>query len=375
MSSKSEVSQWKYANFLINKNNNFNKKEILKILSSEDIDEAYKIISSWNNYSPTPLISLNKLNEKLKLNKIFYKDESKRFHLKSFKALGGAYAVEKIIKGNDKTIISTATAGNHGRSVAWGSQKNGLKCKIFISEFVSESRAEVMRNFGADVIRVKGNYEDSLNECIKQSNQNNWQIVQDVAWKDYKLVPKLTMAGYSVMMREISEQIKNEKISHVILQAGVGGMAAAMVAGIARYLNYIPQIIIVEPDSAACVLASIKTGKIEKISIDKESIMGGMSCGEVSLVPWEILKNSVHFCVTVSDDYVSKTVKSLANREFSDEKIVGGECSTPGVTSLIGLSNDYEIRKKINLNEESNVLLFGCEGDADEELYQKLLTE
>ena len=375
MSSTSEVSQWKYTNFLINKNNNFNKKEILKILSSEDIDEAYKIISSWNNYSPTPLISLNKLNEKLKLNKIFYKDESKRFHLKSFKALGGAYAVEKIIKGNDKKVISTATAGNHGRSVAWGSQKNGLKCKIFISEFVSEARAEVMRNFGADVIRVKGNYEDSLNECIKQSNQNNWQIVQDVAWEDYKLVPKLTMAGYSVMMKEISEQIKNEKISHVILQAGVGGMAAAMVAGIVRYLNYIPKIIIVEPDSAACVLESIKKGKIEKISIHKESIMGGMSCGEVSLVPWQILKNSIHYCVTISDDYISKTIKNLANKQFSDEKIIGGECSTPGIASLVGLSNNDEIRKTINLNKDSCVLLFGCEGDADEELYQKLLAE
>lgn len=375
MSSTSEVSQWKYSNFLINKNNNFNKKEILKILSSEDIDEAYKTISSWNNYSPTPLISLNKLNEKLKLNKIFYKDESKRFHLKSFKALGGAYAVEKIIKGNDKKVISTATAGNHGRSVAWGSQKNGLKCKIFISEFVSEARAEVMRNFGADVIRVKGNYEDSLNECIKQSNQNNWQIVQDVAWEDYKLVPKLTMAGYSVMMKEISEQIKNEKISHVILQAGVGGMAAAMVAGIVRYLNYIPKIIIVEPDSAACVLESIKKGKIEKISIHKESIMGGMSCGEVSLVPWQILKNSIHYCVTISDDYISKTIKNLANKQFSDEKIIGGECSTPGIAGLVGLSNNDEIRKTINLNEDSCVLLFGCEGDADEELYQKLLAE
>ena len=375
MSSTSEVSQWKFSNFLINKNNYFNKKEILKILSYEDIDEAYKTISSWNNYSPTPLISLNKLNEKLKLNKIFYKDESKRFHLKSFKALGGAYAVEKIIKGNDKKVISTATAGNHGRSVAWGSQKNGLKCKIFISEFVSEARAEVMRNFGADVIRVKGNYEDSLNECIKQSNQNNWQIVQDVAWEDYKLVPKLTMAGYSVMMKEISEQIKNEKISHVILQAGVGGMAAAMVAGIVRYLNYIPQIIIVEPDSAACVLESIKKGKIEKISIHKESIMGGMSCGEVSLVPWQILKNSIHYCVTISDDYISKTIKNLANKQFSDEKIIGGECSTPGIASLVGLSNNDEIRKTINLNEDSCVLLFGCEGDADEELYQKLLAE
>ena len=371
----SEVLQWKYRNFLINKNNNFNKNEILKILSSDDINEAYKTISNWDNYSPTPLISLNKLNDKLKLNKIFYKDESKRFHLKSFKALGGAYAVEKIIKGNDKKVISTATAGNHGRSVAWGSQKNNLECKIFISEFVSESRAQVMRSFGADVIRVKGNYEDSLNECIKQSKKNNWQIVQDVAWEDYKLVPKLTMSGYSVMMREISEQISNKKISHVILQAGVGGMAAAMVAGIARYLDHIPQIIIVEPDSAACVLESIKKGKIEKISIEKESIMGGMSCGEVSLVPWEILKNSVHFCVTVSDDYISKTIKYLANKEFSEEKIIGGECSTPGIASLIGLSNDHEIKKKITLNDNSNVLLFGCEGDADEELYQKLLSE
>ena len=375
MSSNSEVSQWKYANFLINKNNDFNKNKILKILSSKDIDEAYKTISSWDGYSSTPLISLNKLNSKLKLNKIYYKDESKRFHLKSFKALGGAYAVEKIIKGNNKKIISTATAGNHGRSVAWSSQKNALECKIFISEFVSESRAKVMRSFGADVVRVKGNYEDSLKECIQQSNNNNWQIVQDVAWEDYKLVPQLTMAGYSVMMKEISEQIKDEKISHVILQAGVGGMAAAMVAGIAKYLDHVPKIIIVEPDTAACVLESIKSGKIEKIPIEKESIMGGMSCGEVSLVPWEILKNSVHFCVSISDDYISKTVKYLANKEFSDEKIIGGECSTPGIASLVALNNDLEVRKKINLNEDSNVLLFGCEGDADEELYQKLLTE
>ena len=373
MSSEFDVSKWKFSNFIKNKYINFNKDSILSILSKNDIDEAYKTISGWNNYSPTPLVSLNKLNEKLKLNKIFYKDESKRFHLKSFKALGGAYAVEKIIKGNDKSVISTATAGNHGRSVAWGAQKNGLECKIFISEFVSESRAEVMRNFGADVIRVKGNYEDSLNECIMQSNKNNWQIVQDVAWEDYKLVPKLTMAGYSVMMKEISEQIKNEKISHVILQAGVGGMAAAMVAGIARYLDYIPQILVVEPDSAACVLESINTGKIEKISIEKESIMGGMSCGEVSLVPWEILKNSLHYCVTVSDDYIAKTVKSLANSDFSGEKIIGGECSTPGIISLIGLCNDVGARDKINLNENSKVLLFGCEGNADEELYQKLL--
>ena len=373
MSVKSEVSNWKCSTFLENKNYKFSRNDILNILTEEDIDEAYKIISDWENYAPTPLLLLDKLSTELKLKRIFYKDESKRFHLKSFKALGGSYAVEKITKGNKEIVISTATAGNHGRSVAWGSKKLGLKCKIFISEYVSETRAKAMRGFGADVIRVKGNYEDSLNECIKQSNQNNWQIVQDVAWKNYMLVPKLTMAGYSVMMKEISEQINNQKVSHIILQAGVGGMAAAMVAGLARYLNHVPQIIIVEPDSAACVLASISTGKIEKISIEKESIMGGMSCGEVSLVPWQILKKSVNYCVTVSDDYIAKTIKCLANCELSYEKIIGGECSTPGIISLIGLCNDAKIRKKINLNEDSNVLLFGCEGDADEELYQKLL--
>ncbi len=375
MSFEPEVSNWKYSQFLENKKNKFNKDNILNILTKKDMDEAYSAISAWSNYYSTPLISLNKLSKKLNINKIFYKDESKRFNLKSFKALGGAYAVEKITKGKKEIVISTATAGNHGRSVAWGAQKLGLKCKIFISEYVSEFRAEMMRSFGADVIRVKGNYDNSLKECIKQSQQNNWQIVQDVAWQDYKLVPKLTMAGYSVMMKEISEQTKNQKISHVILQAGVGGMAAAMVAGIARYLDNIPKIIVVEPESAACVLESIQAGKIEKISIKKESLMGGMSCDEVSLVPWEILKNSVTYCVTVSDNHISKTIKSLANCHFSDEKIIGGECSTPGIISLVGLCNDSNIKKKINLNENSNVLIFGCEGDADEELYQKLLNE
>ena len=136
-------------------------------------------------------------------------------------------------------------------------------------------------------------------------------------------------------------------------------MAAAMVAGIARYLDDIPKIIIVEPESAACVLESVKAGKLEKISIEKESLMGGMSCGEVSLVPWQILKNSVSYCVTISDDYISKTVKFLANCEFSDEKIIGGECSTPGIVSLVGLCNDSEIKKKIKLSEYSILLLFG----------------
>tara|TARA_B100000579_G_scaffold425500_1_gene431311 strand:+ start:363 stop:1490 length:1128 start_codon:yes stop_codon:yes gene_type:complete len=367
--------QWKYSEFINNKNYSFDKKQILNSLPKKEIDDAYLSISKWKGYSPTPLIELNKLSKELNLNKIYYKDESKRFDLKSFKALGGAYAVEKVTKGNNEITVSTATAGNHGRSVAWGAKRLGLKCKIFISEFVSEARGRAMEELGADVIKVKGNYENSLLECIKQSTENNWQIVQDVAWKDYMLIPTLTMAGYSVMMREIIDQISNDEITHIFLQAGVGGMAGAMVAGAARYLKNIPKIIIVEPDSAACVMESIKTGKIEKINIIRESLMGGMSCGEPSLVPWEILKNSVDNCISLPDDNIGRAMKLFANASFSNDKIVAGENSAPGAISLITCCNDEIIKKKINLSEISNVLLIGCEGDTDQDMYQKLIKD
>ena len=366
---------WKHTEFIKNKNFSFDKNKILSALSKNEIDDAYLSISNWEGYSPTPLIELNKLSKELNLNKIFYKDESKRFNLKSFKALGGAYAVEKVSKGNKDVTVATATAGNHGRSVAWGAKRLGLKCKIFISEFVSDARGKAMTDLGADVVKVKGNYEKSLIECIKQSTDNNWQIVQDVAWKDYMVVPKYTMAGYTVMMKEIVDQINNNKISHIILQAGVGGMAGAMVAGIARYLDNVPTTITVEPDSAACVLESIRTGKIEKIDIKRESLMGGMSCGEVSLVPWEILKNSVKYCISLPDDDIAKTMKLLGNASFSEEKIIAGENSAPGVISLITSCEDEKIKEKIGLNKNSNVMLIGCEGDTDKTMYQKLINQ
>ena len=366
---------WKYSEFIINKNYSFKKEQILKSLSKDEIDEAYSSIKKWNGYSPTPLINLDKLSKELNLNKIFYKDESKRFDLKSFKALGGAYAVEKITKGNQDIVVSTATAGNHGRSVAWGAKRLGIKCKIFISEFVSNARGQAMEDLGAEVIKVKGNYEKSLIECIKQSTENGWQIVQDVAWENYLLVPKYTMAGYSVMMKEIFDQLEKNQITHIILQAGVGGMAGAMIAGIARYLDNIPTTIIVEPDSAACVLESIKTGKIEKIDIKRESLMGGMSCGEVSLVPWEILKNSVKYCISLPDDDIAKTMKLLGNASFSNEKIIAGENSAPGVISLIASCEDQKIKKELNLDSNSNVLVIGCEGDTDRKMYEMLVNQ
>ena len=157
-----------------------------------------------------------------------------------------------------------------------------------------------------------------MNECVKQSKKNNWQIVQDVAWENYVNVPKLTMAGYSVMIKEISNQTKHY-ITHVFLQAGVGGMAAGVISGIAKYFKRIPKIIVIEPENANCVMKSIKFGSIKKVNIQKQSIMGGMSCAEVSLVPWRILKNAVNNCVSVSDKYVPQTLTMLAKKKFSDK--------------------------------------------------------
>ena len=157
------------------------------------------------------------------------------------------------------------------------------------------------------------------------------------------------MAGYSIMIREISKQT-NQYITHIFLQAGVGGMAAGAVAGVAKYFKRIPKIIIVEPDRADCVFQSIKNNRLKKIRIKKESIMGGMSCNEMSYIPWKILKKASNCCVSVSDRNISRTVAMLKDKKLSKYSIIGGECSAPGIISLVGVCNNTKIKKIIELN-------------------------
>ena len=182
------------------------------------------------------------------------------------------------------------------------------------------------------------------------------------------------MAGYSIMIKEISKQT-DHYITHIFVQAGVGGLAAGVVAGVAKYFKRIPKIIVVEPDRADCVLQSVKANKLKKIRIKKESIMGGMSCNEMSLVPWQILKKTSNYCVSVADNNVAKTTAMLKDRKLSKGSIVGGECATPGIIALIGLANNPKAKKLLDLNKDSNILLIGCEGNADVKLYKQLLSK
>ena len=183
------------------------------------------------------------------------------------------------------------------------------------------------------------------------------------------------MAGYTIMVKEIISEIEMNSITHVFLQAGVGGMAAAMIAGFAKLSENIPQFIIIEPENADCVFQSIKNNTPTSVDIKKETVMGGMSCGDVSSIAWEILKNSTNYCLTIPDKAVSTAVALLADARLSDEKIIAGECAVPGLIALIGSFNNQEYLNKLNLNSESNVLLFGCEGLTDKTMYQKLLSD
>src|SRR5699024_2280593 len=230
-----------------------------KTLAQTLCDSAQSDISQWPQYQPTPLYQLSALARSIGIRSLACKDEGQRFGLGSFKALGGAYAVELVEQQHGPDItVTCATEGNHGRSVAWGAQKVGIRCVIFLHEGVSKSREDAIAKYGAEIIRVQGNYDDAVRECAEVAAKNDWQIVSDTTWQGYEEIPRYVMAGYSIIATEISQQL-SEARSHVFIQAGVGGIATAVL----RCLTHIwPEanihFTVVEPFSADCLYASAR---------------------------------------------------------------------------------------------------------------------
>ena len=299
-------------------------------LDSKKMFEAYNAISSWPHYEETTLSSLSKVADWCGVKSVVYKDESTRFGLGSFKALGGAYAVATLAKAYQKEgrdpselTVATATDGNHGRSVSWGAQLAGCKSKIFIHANVSEARERAMSALGADVVRINGNYEASLAACKEAAELNSWPIVSDTSWKGYRDTPM--------------------------------------------------QIISVESHFSQCFLDSISNGKPTLVDIKEETLMAGLSCGEVSEIAWEILKPTLSHCMSIADDGIAKIMQLFANGGFGETSVEAGECSASGLAALLIAKNNPSIWRQLELHQDSTVLLIGTEGATDPILYRQLI--
>lgn len=344
------------------------------ILNREGFEQAREEISAWPGYAPTPLEALPGLAKEYGLAGLWYKDESKRFGLNSFKALGGAYAVSRLVRreGADITVC-TATDGNHGRSVAWGAQTCGCKAVIYIHATVSEGRKQAMEAFGAEVRRVTGNYDDSVRQAAEDAAANGWHVVSDTSYEGYMEIPKDVMHGYTVMAEEALAQLP-ETPSHVFIQGGVGGLAAAVLAPFwQHYGASCPHFIIVEPETAACLYASAEAGRPTVVKGDLDTVMAGLAAGEVSLLAWEILEAGAEGFMTLGDEASGTLMRRLAEGRDGDPPIVAGESAVAGLAGALAARSDPAMSEALGLGPESRVLVFGSEGATDLEVYREIV--
>lgn len=366
------------------------------ILSDAGLAAARATIGGWPGYAPTPLLALPGLAAELGVAALQYKDEGGRFGLGSFKALGGAYAVARLLQAElSRTLgravpmdevtgraypeeaaritVCCATDGNHGRSVAWGAQNFGCNCVIFIHATVSEARKAAIEAYGAEVRRCAGNYDDSVREAQETATREGWFVVSDTSYPGYMDIPKDVMQGYEVMAAEAFDAL-DQPPTHVFLQTGVGGMAAAVAAqAVRRWGAERPRIVLCDPDRSACWLESIRAGRPTAVEGDLDTLMAGLACGEVSALAWEILREHADAVMALTDVAAVAEMRRLARPVAGDPAIVAGESAVAGLAGLTAAMGDEEARAMLGLDAQSRVVVFGTEGDTDTALYEELV--
>lgn len=367
------------------------------ILNPAGFAAAREVIVQWPGYAATPLRKLPALARAFGIAQLLYKDESERFGLNSFKALGGAYAVFRVLaqvigRGNGGQAVSVAdvlsgrwhaiaqqltvtcaTDGNHGRSVAWAAQMFGCRCVIYIHATVSEGRRAAIARYGADVVRVGGNYDDSVRHADVQARVNGWTVVSDTTYDGYRNIPIDVMHGYGVMASELVEQVADDLPTHVLVQAGVGAFAAAIAA--AFWLAWgarRPRLIVVEPIGADCYLRSAQAGHPVAVHGALDTVMAGLACGEVSPAAWEIVAAAASAYVAIDDQYALDAVRLFAQPHAPDPAVVSGETGAAGLAALLAAQAHPPLRDLLGLDGESRVLLLGSEGDTDPDIYHRI---
>jgi len=385
--------------------NNIAKSDNSKSMSLMDVKTVEKIKNfheSFPQYDVTPLASLDKLAKKLGVGGIYVKDESFRFGLGSFKALGCTFAIASYIAQKlDRSVweldyktlpdaarqlgeftFFAATDGNHGRAVAWAAGELGQKAVIYMNKGCPEVRLEHILREKAEASISELNYDDTI-RFVKDlaAKTPNSEIIQDTAWEGYEDIPGWIMQGYAVMALEACRQLDalDVKPTHFIVQAGVGAFAGSAQALISNYYGKeAPVSFVVEPHVADCYYKSVKKGDGEPVNVtgDMQTIMAGLACGEPSTTAWEILKNNGNFFVTIDDRHTEKAMRTLAKPEKGDPAVVSGESGASGVGFLLELLlNDdlAELRTKAGVDKNSKFLLFSTEGDTDPDNYQRIV--
>lgn len=368
------------------------------VLTANGLNQVKEEITTWDDYAPTPLHNLAGLAADLGFAGLAYKDESARFELQSFKALGGAYAVirqaQQYLESQlGKTVttadiraglyraylqdwtVCTATDGNHGRSVAWGARMVGCRAIIYIHATVSEGRKEAMEGFGAEVRRIDGNYDDSVRLAAADAADAGWIVVSDTSWPGYEAIPTDVMHGYMLMADEAIVQMAGKRPTHVFLQGGVGGMAAAVAAACDFHWGADrPMIIIAEPNQAACLFATADAGKPVVVPGELDTLMAGLAAGEVSPLAWRVLREVGDGFVYLPDSDVPPLMRKLAQGVAGDPPVIAGESAVCGLAAATRLLTDPEAAVAFKLDGNSEILIFGSEGATDPALYHEIIS-
>ena len=363
----------------------------ITVLPAAGFRRAKAEIAAWPGYAPTPLRDLADLARQAGIATLRLKDEAGRFGLGSFKALGGAYAVATLLRNElarigvastatmadleagtyraatERITVTCATDGNHGRAVAWGAQRCHARCVVFIHATVSQGRADAIARYGAEIRRVPGNYDDAVRECARQAEAQRWHVVSDTSWPGYTEVPRDIMQGYRLMADEAADQWTGPPPTHVFIQGGVGGAAAAVSVHCRARFTPTPVLIVVEPDRAACLLASAELGERTAIPGNLDTIMAGLACGEPSLLAWQELDRAAAAFMAIPDAAAVAALRLLAA-----QGIVAGESGVAGLAGCLLAAADPAARATLGLDATSRVLLFSTEGATDPGLYAKL---
>lgn len=370
-----------------------------QVMNIEAALQSRRWLAHWDQLSPqaTPLWDLPGVAARLGVDSFCVKDESTRSPLGSFKALGApialirlilrmlpqeAFEPEGLITGQyrqrlqDFTVIS-ATDGNHGRALAAAAQSVGCRCVIVLHANVSLEREASIAEYGARVIRIRGNYDESVAHTAQLAEEHGWPVVSDTSYEGYETVPRDVMQGYGTLVAELIEQTAGTPpFTHVFLQGGVGGMAA----GISSYLwehaqAQRPVFVMVEPEQADCLYQSALQGRPASATGSVDSVMAGLACGETSPLAWRFLAPCIDFFMTISDDAAVSAMGSLARGSMTDIPILAGESGVAGLAALQQLANDPNAAQQIGLGPHARVLIINTEGATAPTVYAELVGE